>query len=126
MAVRLKASEARKLGLAPKLARKKLPKFNREAFDLMCVAHGIPLPAYEVAFWPGRKWRFDVAWVKDKVALEVQGGLFTRGRHTRGAALLKEHEKLNHAALAGFRVLFCTPEDVKKGAVFALLKKVVG
>lgn len=56
--------------------------------------------------------------------MEVQGGIFTQGRHTRGAALLKEHEKLNHAAILGWRVLFTTPDrlltdgvDLVKAAV---------
>lgn len=80
---------------------------------------GLPEPMIEYQFWEGRKWQFDFAWKTYRhlqpdilVALEVQGGIFTHGRHTRGAALVKEYEKLNHAAMTGWRVLFVQPKDL--------------
>lgn len=73
---------------------------------------GIPRPVAEYCFCSARKWRFDFAWINDRVALEVQGGIFRRGRHTQGAALLKEWEKLNTAACLGWRVLYCQPDDL--------------
>lgn len=79
---------------------------------LWCRASGLPEPEQEVRFAPPRRWRFDHCWKAQGVALEVQGGLFTGGRHARGPALLREHEKLNAAAAAGFRVLFATPQTL--------------
>ena len=73
---------------------------------------GIPVPLAEHPFCTGRKWRFDFAWPARRVAVEVQGGIWTRGRHTRGAALVKEHDKLTMAAVLGWRILYCQPEDV--------------
>ncbi len=81
-------------------------------FTALCVSQGIPLPREEYKFHPSRKWRFDLAWEAQRVALEVQGGLFVQGRHSRGAALLKEHEKLNAAAALGWRILYCTPKTL--------------
>lgn len=75
----------------------------------MCLEHLLPMPEAEWVFAPPRRWRFDFAWVDERVALEIQGGLFVQGRHTRGAALLKEHEKLNTAAALGWRVLYTSP-----------------
>lgn len=72
---------------------------------------GLPAPMPEFRFDPERKWRFDFAWMPN-LALEVQGGLFSAGAHVRGAALLREYEKLNAAAVAGYRVIFVTPEDL--------------
>lgn len=94
-------------------------------FELMCDAHDLPRPTPEYRFAAPRRFRFDYCWKEQKIALEVQGGLFTGGRHVRGAALLKEHEKLNEACIRGYRVLFCTPQDVKTGAVFALIKRAI-
>ena len=74
---------------------------------------GLPAPIAEYRFHPTRKWRFDYAWPDHKIALEEQGGLFSGGRHSRGAALLDEHEKLNAAVVAGFRVLFSTPQTIQ-------------
>ena len=87
---------------------------------------GLPEAIAEYRFHSQRKWRFDYAWPKFKqkdfecsvkatpelmggVAVEVQGGIWTRGRHTRGAALKKEWEKLNAAAALGWRILYCSP-----------------
>ena len=57
------------------------------------------------------------------VMIEVQGGLFSGGRHTRGAALLKEYEKLNHAAAMGIRVLFFTPQQLNNVATYDLIRR---
>lgn len=85
-------------------------------------AHGL-YPEYEVQFAPPRKWRFDYCFQTQKLAIEVQGGLFVQGRHVRGAALLKEHEKLNEAAIRGYRIIYCQPKDFETGAVFELVKR---
>lgn len=81
-------------------------------FPAVCRAAGLPEPIAEFRFAPPRKWRFDWALVDQKLAIEVQGGLFVQGRHSRGAALLKEHEKLNTAASLGWRVFFVTPQTL--------------
>lgn len=54
---------------------------------------------------PTRRWRFDAAWVQHHVAVELDGGVFTTGRHTRGAGYEADCEKLNEAAVRGWRVL---------------------
>lgn len=88
----------------------------------LCLAHDLPAPEAEVRFAPPRRWRFDYVWA-GWLVLEVQGGIWTRGRHVRGAALLKEHEKLNEAATRKFRVLFCTPQQIEDGSIFPVIKK---
>jgi hypothetical protein len=87
--------------------------------------HGIE-PVLEYKFHDKRKWRFDFAWPEHKLALECQGAIFTNGRHTRGAALLKEHEKLNEAARLGWRVMFTTPTNLCMGETIEMLKDALG
>lgn len=87
---------------------------------------GLPGAVAEYHFHADRKWRFDYAFVEQRVALEVQGGIFTRGRHTRGAALKKEWEKLNHAAAAGWLILYCAPGEECRRPLIDLLKAAVG
>lgn len=86
-------------------------KYNPQIVLAWFKQHGLT-PTPELQFHPARKWRFDFAFEKEKVALEVQGGLFTGGRHSRGASLLKEHEKLNTAAQMGWRILYCIPQNL--------------
>ena len=74
--------------------------------------HGISSPEFEHRFHKSRRWRIDIAWPGKLLALEVQGGIFTQGRHVRGGALLKEWEKLNSLAEHGWRVIYCQPSDL--------------
>lgn len=53
----------------------------------------------------GRKWRFDFADIERKVGVELNGAVFTGGRHTLGAGTLGDYEKLNAAVCQGWRVL---------------------
>jgi hypothetical protein len=97
---------------------------NQVLFTRLCKAHGLPVPDYEVEFCPGRKFRFDVLW--GRCALEVQGAIFSGGRHVHGAALLSEYEKLNLAVCLGFSVLFCTPAQIDNGSIFPVVKRALG
>lgn len=117
-------SEARKLGLdVPRRTRKASAKqMSQEAFYAACRAWGLPEPMPEFQFHPARKWRVD--WMfPGQVGMEIQGGLFVQGRHTQGAALLKEYEKINELACMGYRVLFVTPKQVDSGEAFGLVKR---
>ena len=96
---------------------------NVALFNALCAAHGVPAPAHEYRFHPTRKWRFDFCWIDERLAMEVQGAIFTGGRHVRGAALVKEHEILHAAAILGYRVLFVTPQQLKTGEAFELVSK---
>jgi hypothetical protein len=57
----------------------------------------------EHRFHPVRKWRFDY-FHKSGVAIELEGGIFTGGRHTRGPGFLKDMEKYNNASSRGILV----------------------
>lgn len=76
------------------------------------VGQRLPAPVTEHSFHPERRWRFDYAWPDVKVALEVEGGIWTGGRHTSSAGFLKDMEKYNAAARLGWRVLRCTPKTL--------------
>jgi very-short-patch-repair endonuclease len=73
----------------------------------------IRIPEREVRFDPVRKWRFDFAWTEVKVAVEIEGGAFVRGRHTRGAGYAADCEKYNAALIAGWSVLRFTSEMLR-------------
>ena len=72
-------------------------------------------PMFEYRFDDGRKWRADVALPSKRLLFEIEGGAWTRGRHTRGKGFLADLEKYNTATLCGWRVLRFSPEQVKSG-----------
>lgn len=93
-----------------------------DQFKLLCRAHGLPEPEPEFEFHRDRKWRFD--WIFDRwVALEVLGGTWTGGHHSRGKDQQDDWEKWNEATVMGFSVLFVSPQDVTSGKACELVKR---
>jgi very-short-patch-repair endonuclease len=82
-------------------------------------------PHPEHRFAPPRRWRFDLAFPDHKLAIEIEGGAFTRGRHTRGAGFIKDMEKYNTATLLGWRLLRFTPQQVLDGTARAQLAEAI-
>ena len=72
-----------------------------------------PEPVAELRFHPVRRWRFDYAWPDSMIALELDGGTWSRGRHTRGAGYRGDCEKLNAAVSLGWRVFRVTAGMLK-------------
>jgi hypothetical protein len=98
---------------------------------LLCREHGLPVPEREQRFDPVRKWRADYLWQRERVILEIDGGIYRggagggtgRGGHSTASGIVRDMEKSNAAQLAGFRYLRATPRDVTSGAIVALLKR---
>lgn len=104
--------------------RKQTVSCNRPLFFFRLLKEaGLPEPATEFQFHSIRKWRFDFAWVDCKIALEVEGGVWTNGRHTRGQGFLGDMEKYNHAALAGWFVLRTTPNKLHSPTTLNLIRE---
>lgn len=94
-------------------------------FPALCEAILGHKPVPEVVFAKPRKWRFDFCWPDLMLVLEVEGGVWSGGRHTRGSGFVKDMEKYNAAAALGYVVLRTTPTDLRKTATFDLLKRAI-
>ena len=70
-------------------------------------------------------WRFDYAFPDFKVALEVEGGVFTGGRHTRSLGFLNDIEKYNAAAVLGWTVVRTVPDELYTEKNLAMLKALI-
>lgn len=84
---------------------------------------GLPEPVREHRFCPGRRFRFDWAWPERRVALELEGGIWTRGRHTRPQGYERDCEKYSLAAIIGWRVVRATPAMLEDGRALRLVKR---
>ncbi len=85
------------------------------------LAHGLPEPIAEYRFHPVRKWRFDYAWPPQKIAVEIEGGIWNHGAHVRAIHFMSDMEKYNEAAKMGWKLFRFTPKQFKDGHVFSLL-----
>jgi very-short-patch-repair endonuclease len=86
-------------------------------------AHKLPEPVREYRFAPDRKWRFDFAWPHRLLAVEVEGGVWSGGRHTRGSGYVKDMEKYNRAAVLGWCVLRFDTAQVRDGTAIAAIRE---
>lgn len=75
----------------------------------------LPAPEREFRFHPVRRWRFDMAWPRIKLAVEIDG----RGRHQTIAGVRGDCEKLNAATVLGWRVLRFPATDKGKAPEWA-------
>lgn len=72
-------------------------------------------PVGQLRFAKPRRFAFDMAWPDRKLALEVNGAVWTQGRHTRGAGAESDAEKLSLAAIHGWRVLVVCAKHIRSG-----------
>lgn len=77
----------------------------------------------EFKFCPDRRWRADFRISGTQILVEVEGGIWTNGRHTRGAGYQADMEKYNWAQLNGWTVLRYSTAQVLKGEA---VKAVIG
>ena len=68
---------------------------------------GQPLET-EYRFHPDRRWRFDRAHPEARVAIEIEGGVWSNGRHVRPAGFEEDCVKYNSAAAEGWLVFRVT------------------
>jgi len=76
-----------------------------------------PEREYQFAKEDGRRWRFDFAFVKERIGIEVEGGTWNGGRHSTGAGQSKDAEKYNAATLKAWSVLRFTTDMLRREPV---------
>ena len=96
----------------------------------------VPEPIPEYKFHPVRKWRCDFAWPEYKLALDVEGGIYGRGKpcpscgisrtgaHSSVSGILRDIERGNAALLEGWIILRVLPEELEleNGKAFNLVE----
>lgn len=92
---------------------------------MLFAAHGLPPWEREYLFHPTLKYRFDYAWPDHRVALEIQGGTYVAGAHSRGRRQRSDFEKCNAAVLLHWRLFYADTDMVTTGVIVDTLKEVL-
>lgn len=70
-----------------------------------------------------KDWRLDFAWPEHRLAVEVQGGTWSQGKHTRGQGYEDDREKINAAQLLGWTVLEFTTGMIRDGRALRTIER---
>lgn len=97
---------------------------NLSLLDALIAADGLPPAVPEHRPLPPRRWRIDRAWPEHgMVACEVEGAVWTQGRHTRGSGFIGDIEKYNELALAGWLLVRVTYAMIADGSAVAVIRR---
>ena len=87
-------------------------------------ALGGPPLEREYHFHPVRKWRSDFAHLPSRTLIEIEGGVWSQGRHVSPQGFVKDAEKYLEAALGGWQVLRLTPKQLNATTISRILSYV--
>lgn len=107
------------------------------AFAAGLKLHKLPEAVREHRFHKSRRWRIDFAWSDQKIAVELEGGVWGTGRpcptcgqrrsagHQTGTGYLKDIEKYNALTLSGWKLYRAAEPHITDASIFELLKEVL-
>lgn len=78
-------------------------------------------PVHEFLF-SSRRFRFDYVWESNKLALEIEGGVFTKQAHGSVTGILRDMTKYSLAASLGWRVIRVLPSKLNTSETIKLIK----
>jgi very-short-patch-repair endonuclease len=119
--------------LKPKRTKTELEKARSKAkrekwenaFLFLWKALNGPILEREFKFHNERKWRFDFAHLETRVAIEVEGGTWSGGRHSRGAGYSADCEKYNSATELGWKVFRLTSDMITTKNANMILQTII-
>ena len=96
-----------------------------ESLALQIRAMKMPEPEREFRFHKTRRWRFDFAWPELMFAVEVEGGGWSGGRHTRGSGFTKDLEKYSEAMALGWNIYRVDGALINSGKAIEVIKQLI-
>ena len=72
----------------------------------------------EFRFHSTRRWRADFHLIGRQLLIEVEGGVWSQGRHTRGKGYMGDMEKYNEATALGYQIIRFETSQVQSGYAF--------
>lgn len=89
---------------------------------LQMAAAKLPPWETEYRFDPARRYRLDFFFPAARLGVELQGGTWVAGGHSRGRGYQRDCDKLAACTLAGIRVLWFTTDDVTSGKALTVIE----
>jgi very-short-patch-repair endonuclease len=83
-----------------------------DLFLILCNKMEISGITKEFKFHPTRRWRIDYAIPEIKLAIELEGGAYIRGRHVRPTGFVNDMEKYNALSELGWVLLRYQPTKI--------------
>ena len=101
-----------------------------DTFAMQLDAVGLDGYVREYQAIPGRKFRYDFAFVSGKwqgknLLIEINGGTFTRGGHSTGTGIRRDYTKQNLCQIAGYKLLTFDADMVKSGQALDFTEKML-
>jgi hypothetical protein len=113
------------------------PTVRQRLVTAVLADYGIPDPQFEYLYATPRRFRFDLAWPRYHVAVEIDGGVYGLGprcpacgrrkvgAHSSIKDILRDHERANIAARYGWTILRYTPEAFGGKSGYGVRREVV-
>lgn len=110
-------------------AQKQLALLNaghlEQAFATQIKQAGLPEPGREVKLSSEYAYRWDFVWAKYRLAVEINGGIWTVGGHSTGKGILRDMTKLRIATLAGYRSFQFHADAVEDGSAVNVVEQFI-
>ena len=100
-------------------------KINLEdEFEFQLKSIGILNYVREFSAIKGRRFRFDFAFIEEKVLIEIQGGIYSyKPSHASASGIRRDCEKANLAVAHGWRLFHFTPDMVRSGEAVRMIEE---
>lgn len=72
-----------------------------------------------------KDWRFDMAWPNLMLAVEIEGGAWVGGRHTRGKGFLEDLRKYDAAQRLNWTIYRTAGELIKSGEALRTIEQLI-
>lgn len=83
----------------------------------------LPEPIREYKALKDRQYPWDFSWPEHRLLVEIQGAIYQRGAHSRGAGIERDMEKLNLATLAGYRCMQFSRRMIEDGTAVEMIRQ---
>lgn len=81
----------------------------------------MPHPTLQAKLIKTRRWQYDFTWEREKVIVEIEGGTWIAGRHSRGKGYLNDCDKQNAVMMLGYRLFKFTTDHINNDPHSAIL-----